>query len=67
MIVYYGIGCNYGNGEYSNEFYENDMICIASNNPERIYFIGMFDNIRNGDIAFIKTIKRTAPRILKII
>lgn len=68
MVNYYGIGSYYleEQEEHLNEFYNNNMICISSINPERLYYKGMFENIKKGDIVFLKSIKRRTPRKLII-
>ena len=64
MTSYYGIGCMYSDdNELSKDFYSNNTISIGSHNPNRLYFKGLFENIKKDDIVFLKTKKRGFLRI----
>jgi hypothetical protein len=66
MQAHYGIGSYYTkeNADYSKDFYDNNMVCISSSNPERLYFKGLFENIKKNDIVFLKSIKRKRRRLI---
>jgi len=65
MTEYYGIGCTYDE-DVSEEFFQGNMICISSRTSGRLYFKGMFDNVKSKDIVFLKSVKRGKDRFLRI-
>ena len=67
MTAYYGLGCTYrDDGDVSENFFKTNRVCISSSNRNRVYFEGMFNDIKANDIVFLKSIIRGKKRFLRI-
>lgn len=52
----YGIGCNYSGDIVVEDFYNQAVACMGHNPTEYPYFTGLFKEIKDGDIVFLKSL-----------
>lgn len=66
QVGYFGIGSYYTGDakDYMQVFFDNNMVCISSSDPNEIYFKGIFEHIKKQDIVFLKGIKKENRRML---
>lgn len=56
-MAVYGIGCNYsGRFDKSGDFYDRGVACMGHKPEKYDYFAGLFKEIKDGDIIFLKSL-----------
>ena len=57
-MTIYGIGCNYSGEDELDAFLNSNVACMGHEPEEYPYFEGLFREIRQGDIIFLKSTPR---------
>ena len=56
-MAVFGIGCNYNDvGSVLEEFYNRDIACMGYEPDKYPYYVGLFKEIKDGDIIFLKSL-----------
>jgi hypothetical protein len=55
-MAIYGIGCDYSGEDQLEDFINRKIACMGHNPDEYSYYKGLFKDIKNKDIIFLKSI-----------
>jgi len=55
-MAVYGIGCNYSGEDLFEYFLNEGVACMGHRPKEYSYFTGLFKEIKDGDIIFLKSL-----------